>query len=84
MEKKFVFTDQPPLDTDQPLLDTDQPLLDSDQSLCSKCQSINILSNYYNYFHVSICKSCKDNHMEEYSLLTKTEVKQDYLLTESN
>ena len=33
-------------------------------------------------FHLQICKTCVKNHPEKYSLLTKTECKEDYFLTD--
>ena len=34
-------------------------------------------------FGVRICNQCKKKHPDQYSLLTKTECKEDYLLTDS-
>lgn len=35
-------------------------------------------------FHIELCNKCKEKYPEKYSLLTKTECKQDYLLTDGN
>ncbi|KAJ7655137.1 hypothetical protein DFH06DRAFT_1201691 [Mycena polygramma] len=41
---------------------------------CRECQSMST-------FGCLVCKTCQNEHPEKYSLLTKTECKQDYLLT---
>ncbi|KAI9008323.1 XPA protein C-terminus-domain-containing protein, partial [Gaertneriomyces semiglobifer] len=50
---------------------------------CETCKSIDLDPNYSTYFGLCVCKSCKDKYPEKYSLLTKTECREDYLLTES-
>ncbi|KAJ7919114.1 hypothetical protein B0H13DRAFT_2230997 [Mycena leptocephala] len=49
---------------------------------CRECQSISIDHNYRKTFGCLVCKTCQNDHPEKYSLLTKTECKQDYLLTD--
>ncbi|KAG8858731.1 hypothetical protein FRB96_004868 [Tulasnella sp. 330] len=49
---------------------------------CSECNSMDIDHTFKNIFKVLICNKCKDAHPEKYSLLTKTECKDDYLLTD--
>lgn len=36
----------------------------------------------YNWFKTRICRSCRNKNPDKYSLLTKTECKEDYLLTD--
>lgn len=63
--------------------DYDMPFADATLN-CEKCKaSIGIDSNYYKYYNVVVCKGCISAFPEEYSLLTKTECREDYLLTES-
>ncbi|KAI8884383.1 DNA repair protein [Backusella circina FSU 941] len=49
---------------------------------CKECQSMDLDSIFYNVFHINLCSSCKDKYPEKYSLITKTEAKEDYLLTD--
>lgn len=49
---------------------------------CKECNSLEIDWLWDEVFHVRLCNKCKEKHPEKYSLLTKTECKQDYLLTE--
>ena len=49
---------------------------------CKECElSIELNLNLKTYFDINICTKCIKNN-EKYSLLTKTESKQDYLLTD--
>ncbi|OUM67714.1 hypothetical protein PIROE2DRAFT_53336 [Piromyces sp. E2] len=50
---------------------------------CKECDSLDIDYNYLDNFNVLVCRSCKNKMPEKYSLLTKTECKEDYLLTDS-
>ncbi|KAI9342771.1 hydrophilic protein [Zopfochytrium polystomum] len=50
---------------------------------CVECLSVDLDTSYWRYFKVLVCRSCKEKFKEKYSLLTKTECKEDYLLTES-
>jgi len=49
---------------------------------CQECQSIDIDQTYRKVFGCLICNKCKNEQAEKYSLLTKTECKEDYLLTD--
>jgi DNA-repair protein complementing XP-A cells len=49
---------------------------------CRECQSIDIDHTYKKIFGCLVCNKCKDEYPEKYSLLTKTECKEDYLLTD--
>ncbi|CAO3686276.1 unnamed protein product [Rhizopus stolonifer] len=37
---------------------------------------------FFNVFHINLCSVCKEKYPEKYSLITKTEAKEDYLLTD--
>lgn len=37
---------------------------------------------FFNVFHMHLCPTCKEKYPEKYSLITKTEAKEDYLLTD--
>ncbi|KAJ3023362.1 hypothetical protein HKX48_003473 [Thoreauomyces humboldtii] len=52
---------------------------------CQECKSIDVDLRYYAHFKVKVCKACKDKEelANKYSLLTKTEARTDYLLTDS-
>ena len=49
---------------------------------CESCSSIAIDPDFIKIFNIAVCAECKDTK-EDYALLTKTECRQDYLLTES-
>ncbi|KAF8610476.1 DNA repair protein [Ceratobasidium sp. AG-I] len=49
---------------------------------CADCGSVDIDHQYRKAFRVHVCSNCRTEKPERYSLLTKTECKQDYLLTD--
>ncbi|CCO26100.1 DNA repair protein rad14 OS=Schizosaccharomyces pombe (strain 972 / ATCC 24843) GN=rhp14 PE=3 SV=1 [Rhizoctonia solani AG-1 IB] len=49
---------------------------------CAECASIDIDHQFRKVFRINVCNNCKNEKPEKYSLLTKTECKQDYLLTD--
>ncbi|KAF4572663.1 hypothetical protein EYR36_007173 [Pleurotus pulmonarius] len=49
---------------------------------CQECQSIDIDQTYKKVFGCLVCNKCKNDKPEKYGLLTKTECKEDYLLTD--
>jgi DNA-repair protein complementing XP-A cells len=49
---------------------------------CRECNSLEIDWKWQDVFGISICGSCKDKFPDKYSLLTKTEAREDYLLTD--
>ncbi|KAL4401748.1 DNA repair protein Rad14 [Malassezia pachydermatis] len=52
--------------------------------VCEMCQSPDIMYDpFLRVFNVCVCRECERQHPEKYSLLTKTEVKEDYLLTDA-
>lgn len=59
------------------------PPLDLDNApKCLECSSIDVDPNILTNFAVPVCRRCKKEHPEKYSLLTKTECREDYLLTD--
>ncbi len=58
-------------------------LADEDQrKKCRECGSLEIDWVWEDVFKCRVCSSCKEKFPEKYSLLTKTECREDYLLTE--
>ncbi|KAI3624938.1 RAD14 [Malassezia furfur] len=52
--------------------------------LCEVCGSPDVMYEpFLRVFNVRVCRACERAHPEAYSLLTKTEVKEDYLLTDA-
>lgn len=49
---------------------------------CRECGSLEIDFVWDDVFGCRVCGSCKEKFPEKYSLLTKTECKDDYLLTD--
>ncbi|OAA37642.1 DNA repair protein rad14 [Metarhizium rileyi] len=49
---------------------------------CRECKSLEIDFVWEEVFHICVCNKCKEKIPEKYSLLTKTECKEDYLLTD--
>ncbi|KAI5456520.1 XPA protein C-terminus-domain-containing protein [Mariannaea sp. PMI_226] len=49
---------------------------------CRECGSLEIDFVWEEVFHLCVCNKCKEKIPEKYSLLTKTECKDDYLLTD--
>ncbi|KAL1890225.1 DNA repair protein rad14 [Sporothrix stenoceras] len=52
------------------------------QKRCAECNSLEIDFVWQEVFGICVCNACKDKLPEKYSLLTKTECKEDYLLTD--
>jgi DNA-repair protein complementing XP-A cells len=50
--------------------------------VCRECESFEIDWKWDEIFGCAVCNSCKEKFPEKYSLLTKTEAKEDYLLTD--
>lgn len=55
---------------------------DNKRLKCCECGSIEIDWKWEEMLRCCVCNTCKENHPEKYSLLTKTEAKEDYLLTD--
>lgn len=59
------------------------PLKKEENKVCRECGSLEIDWKWEECFHCAVCNACKENLPEKYSMLTKTEAKEDYLLTDS-
>ena len=53
-----------------------------ENKVCRECGSLEIDWKWEDIFGCAVCNACKDKVPEKYSLLTKTEAKEDYLLTD--
>ncbi|KXT15610.1 hypothetical protein AC579_5857 [Pseudocercospora musae] len=49
---------------------------------CRECGSLEIDYQWDELLKCQVCNTCKDKYPEKYSLLTKSEAKEDYLLTD--
>lgn len=49
---------------------------------CRECNSLEIDWKWQDIFSISVCNICKEMLPDKYSLLTKTEARDDYLLTD--
>ncbi|KAL8792063.1 MAG: hypothetical protein Q9195_005318 [Heterodermia aff. obscurata] len=58
------------------------PLKKEENKVCRECESLEIDWKWEDCFHCAVCNSCKEKFPDKYSLLTKTEAKEDYLLTD--
>lgn len=54
----------------------------SERAMCRECGSRDIDEQIRTVFAILVCRSCQRKLPEKYSLLTKTEVREDYLLTD--
>ena len=52
------------------------------QRACRECGSLEIDWKWEEAFKCCVCNTCKDKFPEKYSMLTKTEAREDYLLTD--
>ncbi|KAL8958638.1 MAG: hypothetical protein Q9193_004347, partial [Seirophora villosa] len=53
-----------------------------ENKVCRECGSLEIDWKWDEIFGCAICNACKEKIPEKYSLLTKTEAREDYLLTD--
>lgn len=53
-----------------------------ENKVCRECGSMEIDWKWEEALHCSVCNACKEKFPEKYSLLTKTEAREDYLLTD--
>ena len=49
---------------------------------CRECGGMEVDWKWLDVFGCAICNPCKDAHPDRYSLLTKTEAREDYMLTD--
>ncbi|KAI9026572.1 XPA protein C-terminus-domain-containing protein [Phycomyces nitens] len=54
----------------------------SENPTCKECDSMDLDPVFFQVFSINICPACKEKFPEKYSLITKTEAKEDYLLTD--
>ncbi|KAK7534232.1 XPA protein C-terminus-domain-containing protein [Phyllosticta citribraziliensis] len=54
----------------------------SKQLVCRECGTPELDWTFQTTFNLLVCNRCKEEHADKYSLLTKTEAREDYLLTE--
>lgn len=47
---------------------------------CKECNLMDIDAVFHEIFHVKVCQSCKEKYPEKFSLLTKTEVKEVFVI----
>lgn len=57
-------------------------VLNGDRKKCRECGSLEIDWQFDEHLQTQVCHACKEKMPEKYSLLTKTEAKEDYLLTD--
>lgn len=57
-------------------------VLDAQAKKCRECGSLEIDWQWDEVLHTPVCATCKEKFPDKYSLLTKTEAKEDYLLTD--
>lgn len=62
------------------LMDKDDK--NKERKKCRECGSLEIDFVWQETFGCAVCGKCKERYPERYSLLTKTEAKEDYLLTD--
>lgn len=55
---------------------------DEETNKCEECGAFEIDFKWLDVFDIAVCNACKEKIPEKYSLLTKTEAREDYLLTE--
>ncbi|KAI1329285.1 DNA repair protein [Xylariaceae sp. FL0255] len=55
---------------------------EKERKKCRECGSLEIDFVWEEVFACAVCGACKEKYPEKYSLLTKTECREDYLLTE--
>ncbi|KAK4501871.1 hypothetical protein PRZ48_007680 [Zasmidium cellare] len=57
-------------------------VLEQNSKKCRECGTLEIDWQWDEVLNCRICNTCKEKYPEKYSLLTKTEAKEDYLLTD--
>lgn len=55
---------------------------DSKTQSCRECDTLEVDWKWLEIFGLGVCNACKEKFPEKYSLLTKTEAREDYLLTD--
>ena len=49
---------------------------------CRECNTLEVDWKWFDMFKLAVCNACKDKFPDRYSLLTKSEAREDYLLTD--
>lgn len=57
-------------------------VLAKEEIRCRECGSLEIDWSWQEIFGCCVCDACKEKYPDKYSLLTKTEAREDYLLTD--
>lgn len=57
-------------------------ITDQTTKTCRECGTLEVDWKWLDVFDIAVCSACKDKFPEKYSLLTKTEAREDYLLTD--
>ena len=52
------------------------------KKICRECGTLEIDFHWADELKTQVCNACKEKYPEKYSLLTKTEAREDYLLTD--
>ncbi|KAJ9499971.1 DNA repair protein rad14 [Exophiala xenobiotica] len=55
---------------------------DRNTKSCRECGTLEVDWKWLDVFGIAVCNACKEKFPERYSLLTKTEAREDYLLTD--
>jgi DNA-repair protein complementing XP-A cells len=55
---------------------------DKEPIKCRECGILEVDWKWHEVFDIAVCNACKDKLPDKYSLLTKTEAREDYLLTD--
>lgn len=55
---------------------------DQNTRSCRECETLEVDWKWLDVFDLAVCNACKEKFPEKYSLLTKTEAREDYLLTD--
>ena len=55
---------------------------DEHTSACRECGILEVDWKWVDIFKIAVCNNCKEKFPEKYSLLTKSEAREDYLLTD--
>jgi DNA-repair protein complementing XP-A cells len=76
--KKLRANKSGPFEPGISVIDADK---DNTTAQCRDCGSLEIDFSWVDIFGTSVCFACKEKFPEKYSLLTKTEAREDYLLT---
>ena len=66
----------------KPIFDPAPAINPKDNPKCFDCGSTDLDFQMQRVFGARVCYKCKEKYAEKYSLLTKTECKEDYLLTD--